>query len=341
MQVYHQMEDIQVKYVSEFCEGIRRFRRGRGFIYLDQGGAKVDNPALLERIYSLGIPPNWRNVWICPDDDGHIQAIGLDIKNRRQYIYHPEWRKYRSTAKFDKLKEFAKWLPEIRSQAYKHTQLSGWPREKVLGLVVLTMNEAYIRIGNTLYRDENETFGLTTLRRRHLNFSNGHITFEFKAKSGKYRKVNIKNNKLVKLIRECSELPGHEVFRYRENSQYIPVTSADVNQYLKEISDENFTSKDFRTWGGTVLAVKKFPEARQIVDENKRLKLEAALVKLVAAELGNTQAVCRTYYIHPAIMHAVNNNDFQKLEFKEEKTRTFELSEAEKKALEIISDWEP
>jgi DNA topoisomerase I len=331
------MKNFQLKYIAEHCEGIKRIRRGKGFLYLDEDGERIDDPAFLQWIKSLGIPPNWKNVWICPELDGHIQATGLDIKNRKQYIYHPEWRKYRSTAKFDKLKEFAQWLPTIRKKAYKDIQLPEWPRNKVLGLIILTLDEAHIRIGNTFYRDENETFGLTTLRRRHLHFEKKSIIFEFKAKSGKYSTVNIKNNKLVKLIKECSELPGYEVFRYRENGTTIPVTSADVNQYLKEISLEDFSSKDFRTWGGTVLAVEKFPEAKKMVEENKRLKLEPALVKLVAAELGNTQSICRDYYIHPAILQAVQNGDFDKLIYEEEKAENpFELTSSEKKALEII-----
>jgi DNA topoisomerase I len=332
------MKDLQVKYISEHCEGIKRVRRGRGFFYTDEYGERIDDPVLLERIRLLAIPPNWRNVWICPELDGHIQAIGVDVKNRKQYIYHPEWRKYRNTAKFDKMVEFAQWLPSIRKKAYEDTRLPGWPREKVLGLIILTLDEAHIRIGNTFYRDENQTFGLTTLRRRHLHFEKKTITFEFKAKSGKYRRVNIQNNKIAKLIKECSELPGYEVFRYHQNGATIPVNSADVNQYLREISLDDFSSKDFRTWGGTVLAIEKFPEAKKLAEENKRLKLESTLVKFVADELGNTQSICRDYYIHPAVMEAVKNHDYNRLYYEEEQASSpFELSASEKKALEIIS----
>jgi DNA topoisomerase I len=332
------MIDFQVKYIGEDCAGIKRLKRGKGFLYLDQDGERIDDKIILQRIQALGIPPNWRNVWICPFEDGHIQATGFDVKNRKQYIYHTEWRKLRSTAKFDKLKDFAKWLPAIRKKAYEDIRLSGWPRNKVLGLIILTLDEAHLRIGNTIYRDENDTFGLTTLRRRHLHFEKNKIIMEFKAKSGKYRKINIENNKLVKLIKACSELPGYEVFRYRENGSTLPVTSSDVNHYLKEISLEDFSSKDFRTWGGTVLALEKFPEAKRMVEENKKLKLGTTLVKLVAAELGNTQAICRSYYIHPAILQAVENDEAEKLYYEEDKTSSrFELNAAERKAVEIIS----
>ena len=332
--------EARIKHVGENEEGIRRVRRGKGFQYFDADGDKLNDPVLLERFRQLAIPPNWKKVWICPHTDGHIQATGIDAKERKQYIYHEEWRKYRNTAKFYKLKEFAEWLPSIRKKASADLKLQGWPKIKVLGLIILTLDDVHIRIGNTFYRDTNDTFGLTTLRRRHLHIENRHLVFEYKAKSGKYRKVNIHNKKLSKLIKECSMLPGYEVFRYRENGLSLPITSADVNDYLKEISTENFSSKDFRTWGGTVLAVEKFPEAKRLSEENKRIKLVPQVIKLVANELGNTQAICREYYIHPAILKTIENGDYDRLTFEEEKTPDFELTSSEKKALEIISEAE-
>lgn len=329
--------DNQVKYVSETCEGFYRVRRGRGFVYFDPGHQRVDDPLLLERFRQLRIPPNWKKVWICTDPDGHIQAKGFDQKNRKQYIYHEEWKRLRNFAKFDRMVEFGRHLPEIRRRAYQDTLQPGWPKEKVLGLIVLTLNEVYIRIGNKLYRDENETFGLTTMRRKHLHFEGAKIMFEYKAKSGKYRKINIRNRRLAKMIRECSQLPGYEVFRYRENGSTIPVDSADVNLYLKQISGQEFTSKDFRTWGGTTLAIQKFPEALAMALENKRLKLTSTLVKLVANELGNTQSICREYYIHPKVMQAVEDSDYALLAYEEKPSSAFDLSPAEQKVMDLIT----
>lgn len=328
----------QVKYVAETLGGFSRLRRGRGFIYLDYTGQKIADPFLLQRFRELKIPPNWKKVWICSDPLGHIQTVGYDQKRRKQYIYHEEWRRLRNLEKFNKLVEFGRLLPEIRRRAYEDTRLPGWPKNKALGLIVLTLNEVYIRIGNKFYRDENETFGLTTIRRKHLHFEGSGVQFEYKAKSGKYRKISIENRRLARLIRECSQLPGYEVFRYRENGATISIDSSDVNAYLRQISGENFTSKDFRTWGGTALAVEKLAEARAIASENKRAKLPAILVKLVAHELGNTQAICREYYVHPAILAAVESGEFEKLSFCEEAEKGFELSAAEQKALEIISN---
>lgn len=330
--------DYQVKYVSETCVGFNRMRRGRGFIYLDNFGKKIEDPIFLQRFRDLKVPPNWKKVWICSDPHGHIQAVGYDLKGRKQYIYHEEWKKLRNLAKFDKMTEFGGCLPEIRSRALKDTRQSGWPKSKVLGLVVLTLNEVYIRIGNKFYRDENETFGLTTIRRKHLHFEGPRVNFEYKAKSGKYRKVNIENRRLARLIRECSQLPGYEVFRYRENGATIPIDSSDVNAYLRDISGQDFTSKDFRTWGGTVLAIEKLEEAMAIANENHRAKLTSVLVKLVANELGNTLAICREYYIHPAVLKAVELGKFEKLAFENQPTDGLSLSAAEQKVIELISN---
>jgi len=332
--------DYQLIYIGEHSDGFTRKGRGKGFEYFDRKGQKIKDPTTIERINELKIPPNWQDVWISPDPRGHIQAVGKDARNRSQYLYHELWQQYRNSSKFKKLEEFAKCLPQIRKKASKDIKLEGWPKEKVMGLIVLTLDEAYLRIGNEFYKNENETFGLTTIRRRHLHFHDNMIDLEFKAKSGKYRKINIKNNHLVNLIKECAELPGYEIFRYKQRgASTAPVDSSDVNLYLKNISNENFSSKDFRTWGGTVLALEKFPHALEMTKKNKRLKLNATLVKLVAKILGNTQSICRNYYIHPAILNLVDQNKLNKLYFDEYPTRKYELSAAENKALELIADF--
>jgi DNA topoisomerase-1 len=247
---------------------------------------------------------------------------------------------FRNESKYHKIYEFGKCLPQIREHAYEDVKLKGWPRKKVLGLVILTLDELHIRIGNLHYKKVNETYGLTTLRRRHLTLHENSIRLEYKAKSGKYRKVNIKNNQLVNLIREVSELPGYEIFRYRENGKTIPVDSNDVNEYLKEISNESFSSKDFRTWGGTVMAIEKVPEAIAAVQENKRLKLASTLVKIVARQLGNTQSICRDYYIHPVVLKLVEEEKLDYFQYEEKETGKFELEPAEEKALSLISAYE-
>ena len=332
--------DFNLKYISDQISGITRKKRGKGFEYFDDEGNKIKDPVILERIKNLKIPPNWNAVWVCPDELGHLQATGKDKKNRKQYLYHEFWQEFQNRNKYEKMKEFALCLPKIRKTAISDSKLEGWPKEKVLGLVILTLDEGYIRIGNEQYKQANETFGLTTLRRRHLHFEGNKILLEYKAKRGKYRKINIKNNHLVNLIRECSELPGYEVFRYNENGSTIPVDSSDVNEYLQSISKEEFSSKDFRTWGGTVLTIENVPQARKMIEENPRLKLTTTVIKLVAKQLGNTQAICRNYYIHPAILNAVENEEFDRLAYEDKPTGRYELSSAEEKVLEIITAYE-
>lgn len=329
---------MKLVYVSESCDGFFRKKEKENFIYLDKNNHKLKNPQLINRIEVLKIPPNWENVWVCALENGHIQAYGYDAKGRKQYIYHNEWQKQQNLLKFEKMLSFAHCLPEIRKQAYKDAHLKEWTKEKVLGLVILTLDDVHIRIGNKFYEEENQTYGLTTLRRKHLHIEGNKLELAYKAKSGKYRKVNIKNASLVKLIKECSELPGYEIFRYKQGSKYTAVNSQDVNEYLKNISSENHSAKEFRTWGGTVLAVEKTEEAKEKMQLNKRLSFSTTLVKLVAKELGNTQAICREYYIHPKIMDVVNSEDFLKLSYDKEKTDRFGLTAAEKKVIALVKD---
>lgn len=328
-------------YANDDHPGYIRVRRGKGFSYHDEEGNKLSDTATLERIKALGIPPIWKDVWIAKKPDGHLQAIGYDPKGRKQYIYHDLWISYRSEAKFRKLTEFGLALPQIRRQITEHLEIEGWPRPKVLALVVEMLDEYHIRIGNEYYRQQNETFGLTTLRRKHFDFEKGIGKLEYKAKSGKYRKIDIKNGQLAKLVKQSSELQGYELFKYQVKSgKYHHVDSYDVNEYLREISDEEFSCKDFRTWGGTALAVEKYEKALAMVDENPRLNLESALVKLVAKELGNTISVCREYYIHPKVMEVLvdgkvdkyRNSNVKGLSKKDAKL----LSESELTVLNII-----
>lgn len=294
-------------YVGPQEEGFARIRRGRGFSYHDATGKKITDDDILARIKSLGIPPAWKDVWISQNPKGHLQATGYDLKNRKQYRYHPEWTEYRQLAKFSKLRDFGLKIPGIRFQTYQLLKQHGWPKEKVLALVIQMLDEYHIRIGNEYYKEHNETFGLTTMRRKHLDFEKGvGGRLEYKAKSGKYRKISLHHNQLAKLVKECSELPGYEIFTYRdENNKFQSIDSHDVNAFLHELAGEQFSSKDFRTWGGTTLLIEKEEEAREAVSENKRLKLETSLVRAVASSLGNTVSICRNYYIHPEVMKHV------------------------------------
>ena len=300
-------------YVSPDNEGFTRQRRGKGFGYHTVEGKKVDDPAILERISSLGIPPVWKKVWICKDARGHLQATGYDPKQRKQYLYHPEWVTYRNLAKFSRMGKFGYILPHIRQHTFRLLQQSNWTKEKVLALVIQMLDEHHIRIGNEYYKEHNETFGLTTLRRKHLDFEEGVGRLEYKAKSGKYRKVNLVNNQLVKLVKECAELPGYEIFTYKDqNRKYQSINSQEVNEFLHQVAGDQFSSKDFRTWGGTTLVVEKEEEARQLADTSPNRKLTPSLVKLVAAELGNTQRICKEYYIHPEVLTKVVRGEADK-----------------------------
>lgn len=302
-------------YVDPNTPGYSRVKRGKGFSYHQSGGKIIADKATLDRLKSLGIPPNWQEVWICPDSSGHLQATGYDRQQRKQYLYHPDWVAYRKEAKFAKMKDFGLTLPHIRRLTYRLLQQAAWNKEKVLALVIQMMDAYHIRIGNDYYKAHHETFGLTTMRRKHLEFEQGVGRLEYKAKSGKYRKISIANNQLVNLVKKCAELPGYEIFTYRDAQRRSQrITSQEVNNFLHHIAGEQFSSKDFRTWGGTSLAVEKADEARLLVEEHDRRKMEPTLVKLVSEELGNTQGICRKYYIHPKVLEKVvagKNRDYQ------------------------------
>lgn len=294
-----------LRYVPDTLAGWTRRRRGKGFMYLDEQARPIRKPADLDRIAQLVIPPMWQDVWICPLADGHLQATGYDQKRRKQYLYHPDWIAFRQQAKFAKMIEFGHALTGIRRQIIQDLKADGWPKHKVLALIVKLLDELHIRVGNECYRETNETFGLTTLRRKHLKESPGELRLEYKGKSGRYRRVSIRNKSLIRMIRETADLPGYEIFRYLEHGSSHPVDSSDVNQYIRQIAGDAFSAKDFRTWGGSVLAVEKYPAVVQETTHHPRRKLDTALVRAVAEELGNTLAVCREYYIHPQVLNVL------------------------------------
>ncbi|MGB3584996.1 MAG: DNA topoisomerase IB [Tunicatimonas sp.] len=327
-------------YQDDSQPGYLRKKWGRGHSYFNEQ-AKLREKKTLGWIRSLGIPPDWDNVWISKDPNGHLLATGYDAKGRKQYYYHPIWSEYRNRAKFDKLKLFGMQLPLIRLKVKKDLRKKGWPKEKVLALIIQVLDEFGIRIGNEQYKRENETFGLTTLRRKHLEFEKGSACLEYRAKSGKYRKISIQRNQLVRLIKRCSELPGYEIFKYRgQDGKYHHIRSQDVNEYLQDVASNYFTCKDFRTWHGTITAIEKWEEAKELQLENPRLKLETTIIKLVAQELGNTISVCRKYYIHPTVLDVLLEGALE-AEMKKgldiEPQFLTQLNEYEVAALNIIS----
>ncbi len=336
-------KNSSVIYGSETHMGYFRRRMGKGFTYLDENKSKITDAAIIERIKALKIPPMWTKVRVSTKENTHLQATGKDQRGRKQYLYHPEWMAFRNRCKFKRMTEFGQALPTIRKQSLADIQRKGWPKEKVLGLVVQIMNEAFIRIGNAYYKIQNETYGLTTLRRKHLKIEGNKISFQYKAKSGKYRNIDIKNLRLRRLIKKCSELPGHEIFRYLdEEKKWCSIDSHDVNEYLKAISGEQFSSKDFRTWGGSVTAIEKFEEAKELAMATNKKSIIPTLIKMVAQKLGNTVAICRDYYIHPAIIEAIESGALSKYAERTQNTpiQTGELTSNERIALSIIASYE-
>ncbi len=292
-----------LRYVSDEGPGISRRRVGLGFSYRLPKGGPVKDAATLRRIRSLAIPPAWTQVWICPHPDGHIQATGRDQKGRKQYRYHPRWREVRDAAKYDHMLEFARALPAIRARIDEDMQCPGLPREKVLATIVHLLDTTLIRVGNDDYAKQNKSYGLTTLRNRHVAVEGAALRFTFKGKSGKTWQLGIRDRRVARIVKACQELPGQELFQYRDaDGSLREVTSADVNAYLREIAARDVTAKDFRTWAGTVLAALALREVGAFDKEAAAKRNIRAAIERVAARLGNTPTICRKCYVHPAIL---------------------------------------
>ena len=286
--------------------GIRRIGRGTHVRYVDPKGRAVSNAAVLQRIKSLVIPPAWTDVWICPDPDGHLQATGRDARGRKQYRYHPQWRAVRDEVKYGRLLAFATALPRIRARTAADLRRAGLPREKVLAAVVQLLERTLIRVGNEEYARQNHSFGLTTMRSHHARVKGADVHFEFRGKSGVSHAIDLHDARLARIIKACRDLPGHELFQYVDgDGRRQSIGSADVNAYVREITGQPFTSKDFRTWGGTVLAACELARTtpkHRTTRATTRHVVDA--VKAVAQKLGNTAAVCKKCYIHPAVLEA-------------------------------------
>src|SRR5438270_11149276 len=324
-------------YVSDLGPGLRRKRIGKGFAYLTSGGSPIRDPDTLRRIKRLAIPPAWTDVWISGDPQGHLQATGRDARGRKQYRYHARWREVRDAVKYDRMLAFAEALPRIREQTDRDLQLGGMPREKVLATIVRLLEETRIRVGNEEYRKENGSFGLTTLRDRHVDVIGAQVRFNFKGKSGKQYKVKLQDRRLARIVKRLQEVPGQELFTYLDDDgEAHAVQSDDVNDYLREITGDDFTAKDFRTWAGTILAARFFREAEAEPETNGAKKELVRAIARVAEELGNTPAVCKKCYIHPAVIAAYLAGGLKPIEEKEDQD-PYKLSPEERGLLRLLS----
>jgi DNA topoisomerase-1 len=294
-----------LRYLSETGPGILRRRAGSGFVYIGPDGKPVRDEKELARIRALVIPPAWTNVWICPDPNGHIQAVGRDAKGRKQYRYHARYRQIRDRVKFDSLSGFCEVLPQIRRTINADLARQGLPREKVLATVVRLLETTYIRIGNEEYARENESYGLTTLRNEHVEVSASTVLFRFRGKSGVHHEVKLNDRRLARIIQECHDLPGQDLFEYvNGDGELRRVGSAEVNQYLREITGQDFTAKEFRTWSGTVLTARELDQAGPFESETEAKRKILAAIKSTAQRLGNKPSTCRAYYVHPRVLEA-------------------------------------
>ena len=291
-------------YVSDEERGIRRERKGDTWEYFKANGDRLTDEAVLERIRKLAIPPAYIDVWICPRANGHLQATGRDARGRKQYRYHPQFRELRESTKYEHMLEFARSLPALRAKLAEHMALRGLPREKVLATVVHLLETTLIRVGNDDYAKENKSYGLTTLRNPHVKVEGAELRFQFKGKSGKQWRLQVKDRRIARIIRACQELPGQRLFQYQDGDELREVTSADVNAYLKEITGRDITAKDFRTWAGTVMAALALQEFEAFDTQATQKKNLKAAIERVAARLGNTPTICRKCYIHPEVLNA-------------------------------------
>jgi DNA topoisomerase-1 len=301
-----------LRYVTGRAPGVRRSMGPLGFKYVDRDGRLIRSPTVLKRIRALAIPPAWTDVWICPDPRGHLQATGRDARGRKQYRYHPDWRAARDDTKYDRMLAFAAALPRVRARTSADLARPGLSRDKVLATVVQLLDKSLIRVGNDEYAKQNRSFGLTTLRDTHVDVRGPTLRFEFRGKSGVKHSVSVDDRRLARIVRQCRDLPGQELFQYLgDDGRRHRLGSADVNAYVKAITGEDFTAKDFRTWAGTVLACKAltgFEEAATMAAAKKNV---VKAIEAVAGVLGNTRAVCRKSYVHPAVLDAYMNGSLQ------------------------------
>jgi DNA topoisomerase-1 len=300
-----------LRYVHDGMPGIRRRRAGKGFSYRHDDGRRVENPEVLGRVKALAIPPAWTDVWISPVANGHLQATGRDVRGRKQYRYHDRWREVRDETKFERLAEFARALTPIRRRVDRDLRRPGLPREKVLATVVRIMDTAYARVGNLEYARQNNSFGLTTLRNRHVSLEGPRVRFEFEGKGGKVHVFDVEDRRLAAIVRRCRDLPGYDLFQYLEDGgTRRPVGSGDVNDYVRDISGGEFTAKDFRTWAGTVVMAKALAVMGEAGSQRRAKRNVTRALEVVGQSLGNTPAIARKSYVHPDVIEAYMDGSF-------------------------------
>ena len=303
-------EEAGLRYVSDDQPGYTRKAKGDDFEYFDTDGKAIRDETRLLRIRRIGIPPAYKDVWICPSPNGHIQATARDARGRKQYRYHERWREARDENKYDRILVFGHALPKIRRQVNKDMGLHGLPRNKVLATVVHLLGRTFIRIGNEEYARENKSFGLTTMRNRHVDVKGAKLTFSFKGKSGVQHEIDVSDRRLANIIRKLQDLPGQDIFQYEdETGEVRNVDSQDVNDYLQEITGEEFTAKDFRTWAGTVLTAMALNAQGPVENQAQAKKNIKDAIAAVAKILGNTPTVCRKCYVHPVVLESYLDGD--------------------------------
>jgi len=301
---------VGLTYVSDNMPGFRRMGTKKVFRYLDTNGRVIKNPETLRRIGRLANPPAWTDVWICPSAEGHLQAVGRDARGRKQYRYHPQWREKRDETKYHRMAAFGRALPKIRRRVARDLKTKQLTRNKVLATIVRLLKTTFIRVGNKEYTKQNDSFGLTTLRDRHVSIRGAQVQFYFRGKSGVKHTIDIENASLARIVRRLRDLPGYELFQYYDEAGELrAVGSGDVNRYLRETSGDDFTAKDFRTWAGTVLAAEALESCAFSTVRQAQKNVKAAIAS-VASRLGNTAAVCRKSYIHPIIVDAYLDRSF-------------------------------
>jgi DNA topoisomerase-1 len=295
--------EVGLRYVSDSMPGVRRRRAGRGFMYIGPSGRRLTDRARLAWFKRLAIPPAWTDVWISPLQNGHLQATGRDARGRKQYRYHPRWRTVRDAAKFDRILDFGRAISRIRRRTDRDLRRPGLPREKVVALVVRLLEATLMRVGSEEYRRENRSYGLSTLRDRHVDVRGTRIRMAFRGKSGREHEIEVSDARLARAVRRCQELPGQVLFQYvGDDGRRRSVESGDVNDYLRQVAGGDFTAKDFRTWAGTMAAALALEEVGTADSDAEAKRNVASAIERVAAQLGNTPAICRTCYVHPEIV---------------------------------------
>ncbi|MFL9844501.1 DNA topoisomerase IB [Flavobacterium rhizosphaerae] len=328
---------VGLRYCLTSDKGYYRKRHASGFSYKDEKGNTVKDKEILNRIKNLVIPPAWENVWISPYPNGHLQVTGIDTKGRKQYRYHPDWNKIRNQSKFYRLRRFAEALPNIRAQVEKDLARRGMPYEKVVALVVKLIELTNIRIGNDAYKKLYGSFGLTTLRDKHVKFSGNQVTFDFTGKKGVKHKIKLQSRRMANMVKKCRDIPGYELFQYYDDDgTHHSIGSADVNHYIKEITGEDFTAKDFRSWAGSLNALCAFHEIGEHTSITDCKKKIVSVLDSVAKKLGNTRTVCKKYYVHPTVISAYENGAIWNYNVTEAQD-TIELNPQEKILMELLS----